>query len=131
MLVLQLNSDDSAVYITQGPGEPPVGRIRFTGIRNGRILLEIEGDEREFGVYREKAMRKKMGAQGFERDGKAVGEKCRRPRGGPIVRGTSCHAGGCVVTVERQRGCLQRDGFGPEYRAGDHLADSSGGGRRG
>ena len=31
MLVLQLNSDDSAIYITQGPGEPPVGRIRFSG----------------------------------------------------------------------------------------------------
>ena len=67
MLVLELQPDDAMIYVSHGQDGLPVGRIRFRGFRNGRIVATIEGSKDEFGVFREKALKKRLGQEAFDR----------------------------------------------------------------
>lgn len=61
-LVLTLDAaDGSCLYISHGRDKDPVGRIRIVRVRGGDVIVAIEGDEDQLGVYREKALKKAIG----------------------------------------------------------------------
>jgi len=66
-LVLTLDAaDESCLYISHGRDKDPVGRIRIVRVRGRDIVVAVEGDEAQLGVYREKALKKAMGADAVD-----------------------------------------------------------------
>lgn len=68
-LMLTLDAADGNclyLYVSHGQGQDPVGRIRIVEIRGGHVTVAIEGDESRFVVFREKALRKMMGADAVD-----------------------------------------------------------------
>jgi hypothetical protein len=80
MLMLNLDLDDNGcLYISQGKDARPVGRIRIVDIHRRRVVVAIDGDENQFGVYREKMLRKKLGADAVERLNQRFRKRVARP----------------------------------------------------
>lgn len=66
-LVLTLDAaDGNCLYISHGRDKDPVGRIRIVRVRGRDIVVAVEGDEDQLGVYREKALKKAMGSDAVD-----------------------------------------------------------------
>jgi len=62
-LVLTLDAaDGNCLYISHGRNKDPVGRMRIVRVRGGQVIVAIEGNEDQLGVYREKALKKTRGS---------------------------------------------------------------------
>lgn len=66
-LVLTLDAvDGNCLYISHGRNKDPVGRIRIVRVRGRDVVVAVEGDEGQLGVYREKALKRIMGTDAVD-----------------------------------------------------------------
>jgi hypothetical protein len=66
MLVQQL-TPGQWVYITEARSSlKPIGRLRVVQIKGAHVVVALEGDESQFGVYRDHVLERILGPEQFQ-----------------------------------------------------------------